>query len=105
MEHSQTEVQEQTANPPAGQDDPPGAAASSVGRGPRVISPQACPTCETAPGANGGTATSPSWVYTLGNIEVRFPTISVEKERSHKPQAGTRRRGSPTDTSRRAFQA
>ena len=34
----------------------------------------------TAPAANGGAATSPSWVYAIGNIEARFPSISVEKE-------------------------
>jgi len=47
---------------------------------PATISSQACPSCGTTSAANGGTATPPSWVYALGNIEARFPSISVEKE-------------------------
>jgi hypothetical protein len=43
------------------------------------VSPQACPTCGVAPAANG-TAIPLSWVYALGHIEARFPSISVEKE-------------------------
>ena len=27
-----------------------------------------------------GTAASPSWIYAIGRIEARFPSISVEKE-------------------------
>lgn len=79
MEQSQTEVQEQIANPSPSRDDPPAAVAPPVSAA-RAISPQACSTCGTAPATNGGTATSPSWVYALGNIEARFPSISVEKE-------------------------
>jgi hypothetical protein len=45
-----------------------------------AISPQACPTCEAAAAGNGRTATSTRWVYAIGNIEARFPMISVEKE-------------------------
>jgi hypothetical protein len=67
------------AHPPLGSD-PPARVASSAGPTGRPISPQACPTCGTAPAANGGTPTALSWVYALGNIEARFPTISVEKE-------------------------
>jgi PatG Domain len=79
MEQPQTEVQERIANPSPSRDDPPAAVAPPVSAA-RAISPQACSTCGTAPAANGGTATSPSWVYALGNIEPRFPSISVEKE-------------------------
>jgi hypothetical protein len=78
MEQSQTEIQEQTANLSAGQGDPPAAVSPSVS--PAAIFPQACSTCGTMPAANGGTATPPSWVYALGNIEARFPSVSVEKE-------------------------
>src|SRR5215467_6274589 len=42
------------------------------------LAPQACPTCGTAPAANGGTA--PSYVYAIGRIEPHFPRMSVEKE-------------------------
>lgn len=67
MDQSQTEVQEQAVN-------------AAAGRSPGTITPQACSTCGTVPSANGGTATAPSWVYALGNIEARFPAISLEKE-------------------------
>jgi hypothetical protein len=80
MEQSQTEVQEPVVNPSAGQDDPPATVAPFGGSAARAISPQACPTCGTTPALNGGTTPSPSWVYAIGNIEARFPTVSVEKE-------------------------
>jgi hypothetical protein len=80
MDQPHAEVQEQTVNAFDGQDDSSATVDSSSGRAPRVIAPQSCPTCGTAPFANGGIATVPSWVYALGNIEARFPTISVEKE-------------------------
>jgi hypothetical protein len=80
MEQSQTEVREQTASTSTPETNRPEQAVSSFGPPTRAISPQACPTCAAAPAANGGTASSPSWVYALGNIEVRFPSISVEKE-------------------------
>ncbi len=76
----QTQTEEQTANAFAGQDDPLARGDLSTGRAARAISPQSCPTCGTVPSANGGTATAPSWIYALGNIEARFPIISVEKE-------------------------
>jgi hypothetical protein len=79
MEQSQAEAQEETVNATPVRDDPP-AVVSSVSPAGRAISPQACPTCGTAPATNGGAATPPSWVYALGNIEARFPAISVEKE-------------------------
>jgi PatG Domain len=77
MEQPVVEVQEQSATTAGGN---PPATTSSASPAARAISPQACATCGTAPAANGGTAASPSWVYALGNIEARFPNISVEKE-------------------------
>ena len=44
-----------------------------------AVSPQSCPNCGTAAGANGGEIPL-SWIYALGRIEARFPSISVEKE-------------------------
>ena len=77
MEQSQTEVQEQTANAATDRREPP----TSVAASGAAIAPQACPTCGTAPADNGGTAAvAPSWVYAIGNIEARFPSVSVEKE-------------------------
>jgi hypothetical protein len=80
MTQSQAEAQEQKANGSSVRDDPPAAVAPAVGLAARAISPQACATCGTAPADHGGRATSPSWVYAVGKIESRFPSISVEKE-------------------------
>jgi hypothetical protein len=78
MEQSQVEVQEPTVKPSPSRDDPPAAVAPNVSA--RAVSPQTCPTCGAAPDVNGGATTSPSWIYAVGNIEARFPSISVEKE-------------------------
>lgn len=80
MEHTSVKVQEQAANGL-----PPGAGPHPAIAAPEVVSaksvfPQACVNCGTVPATNGGTTTSMSWVYTLGNIEARFPNISVQKE-------------------------
>jgi hypothetical protein len=80
MEQSQREIQEQAVNLSASSDDLPAAVLSFVGPTAEAILPQACASCGTAPTASGGIATPPSWVYAIGNIEARFPSISVEKE-------------------------
>lgn len=80
MEQVHTEVQDQTANPSAVGDDQPAPVAASVQPAAQTVSPQACSTCGTAPAANGEVAASPSWVYAIGRIEARFPSVSVEKE-------------------------
>jgi PatG Domain len=80
MDGSQAEIQEQAVNASAGWDDSSERVENSVGRAPSAISPQSCPACGTAPSSIDGIASAPSWVYTLGNIEARFPNISVEKE-------------------------
>jgi len=81
MEQLRTEeVVEPTANSTAVRTEPaPVALASAVPRA-AAVAPQACSTCGAAPAAGTGLATSASWVYALGNVEVRFPSISVEKE-------------------------
>jgi hypothetical protein len=79
MEQCHAEVQEQTVNASPVRDDLPASFPPSV-QPAATVSPQVCATCGTAPAANGGGAISPSWVYALGNIELRFPSISVEKE-------------------------
>ena len=78
MEQPVIEVQEQPTSTING--NPPPRAASSVTSSATAVSPQACSTCGSAPAANGGTAAPPSWVYAIGNIEVRFPSMSIEKE-------------------------
>jgi PatG Domain len=42
--------------------------------------PLACPTCGALPSANGGAASTPSYIYAIGKIEPRFPQPAVEKE-------------------------
>jgi cyclic patellamide precursor peptide PatG len=44
------------------------------------VSPAACPTCSTASEPNGGGLTMPSYVFAIGRVEMRFPTLGVEKE-------------------------
>ena len=80
MEQSQTEVQEPVITTPIEAKSQPTVLAPPVRPAAAAIAPQACAACGTMPGSNGGDATSPSWVYALGNIELRFPSISVEKE-------------------------
>jgi hypothetical protein len=42
-----------------------------------VTAQQSCPTCAAA--ANSG-GKAPSWVYAIGRIEARFPSLAIEKE-------------------------
>ena len=60
---------------------PPQVMAPSESRTRAAISPQAgtapCPTCGAAAGPNGA---DPSYVYALGRIEARSPSLAVEKE-------------------------
>jgi hypothetical protein len=78
MEQSQAEVPEQIVTASAGQSDPPVAVATRPTAS--VIAPQQCPTCGTAPAANGGNGGTPNYIYAIGRIEARFPSISAEKE-------------------------
>jgi hypothetical protein len=81
MEHSQAEGDVQTIAACAARREPsPRVSSDSVS--PDVV-PQTCATCGSTPApAPPGRATqaSPSWVYTIGRIEARFPSVSVEKE-------------------------
>ncbi len=79
MEPTQSEIQEPTVNPSAVRDDPPATVAASI-QPAQPIAPQACASCGTAPAANGGANAAPSYIYAIGRIEARFPSISVEKE-------------------------
>ena len=74
------EVKEQEATATVGSNDSPAPAAAAARPAANSLAPQACPTCGTAPAANGGAATAPSYVYAIGRIEPRFPRPSVEKE-------------------------
>jgi len=77
MEQPVLEIQEQPANTGV---DNPAARSGSTSPTNSSVSPQACSSCGSAPAANGATAAPTSWVYALGRIEARFPSISVEKE-------------------------
>ena len=55
-----------------------------AGRAGTVIFQQAgnesCPTCGGAPSSAGGEMAAPSFVYALGRVEPRFPSLALEKE-------------------------
>ncbi len=61
-------------------DDRPATVLPSAQPAAQTVSPQACATCGTVSAANGNGATSPTYVYAIGRIEARFPSISLEKE-------------------------
>jgi hypothetical protein len=84
MEEFQTELQRESAPPSFAPDQsaPPHRTAVDLARD--MVIPQACPACGTARSA-GAPATTlrpqpPSWIYAMGRIEARCPSISVEKE-------------------------
>ena len=81
MEQSHAEVQEPTRKPirPFGMTSPR-RLQHRFSRPPRLFLRKPARPVAPPPAANGGTATSPSWIYAIGNIEARFPSLSVEKE-------------------------
>jgi hypothetical protein len=44
------------------------------------VSPAACSSCAAAAESNGYGAAAPSYVFAIGKVEMRFPSLSVEKE-------------------------
>jgi PatG C-terminal len=46
----------------------------------RRVTPAYCATCGAAADSNGNGATTPSYVFAIGRVEMRFPTLAVEKE-------------------------
>ncbi len=44
------------------------------------VAPATCATCGAAAGSNANGAIAPSYVLAIGRIEMRFPTLAVEKE-------------------------
>jgi hypothetical protein len=80
MEQPQTEVQERNLIASSDRDDRPVPVTASVESAVHTVFPQACGAAATAPSAVGGAAPSPSWIYAIGKIEARFPSISIEKE-------------------------
>jgi hypothetical protein len=80
MEQSLTEIPKQTVNESVGRDDLPTGVSRPVGSPTRAISPQACSTCGSTTAANDTKAAPPTWIYAIGKIVARCPSISVEKE-------------------------
>ncbi|HEV8588822.1 MAG TPA: hypothetical protein VGQ72_08095 [Pyrinomonadaceae bacterium] len=44
------------------------------------VSPAMCPSCGAAPDYSPNGSAAPSYVFAIGRVEMRFPTLSVEKE-------------------------
>jgi hypothetical protein len=60
---------------------PPEATPSTAPPPRAAISPQSCASCAAVAGSSdNGAANSPSYIYAIGNIEVRFPSAAVQKE-------------------------
>ncbi len=82
----QTELNEQSPNQPgaggaAPAGEPPAHNHHERPR-PAQVSPATCATCGAAVAAeyNGNGVAAPSYVFAIGRVEVRFPTLAVEKE-------------------------
>jgi cyclic patellamide precursor peptide PatG len=80
----ETELNEQTANQPGvlnmAQSVTPVIESNSTTAPHRHVRPATCASCGAAAASNGYEATAPSYVYAIGNVEMRFPNLSVEKE-------------------------
>lgn len=62
-------------------DSRPAGAHASLSRSEAGLSPQACATCQGAADLeSNGPEAAPSYVYALGRVEARFPSLSLEKE-------------------------
>jgi hypothetical protein len=74
----ETEINEQPANQPAVSNGTP----NSLGSAPHShVTPATCTSCGAAVAdTNGNGTTAPSYVFAIGRVEMRFPTIAVEKE-------------------------
>jgi hypothetical protein len=77
-------MQEQsTIQPGAGNDGPaitPVPSATIEPGHSHQVAPATCSTCGAAADSNGNGATAPSYVFAIGRVEMRFPTLAVEKE-------------------------
>jgi hypothetical protein len=82
MEHNETN--EQTSSQPDVVNASQAITAPAGGNGraaPRApVNPATCPSCGTAMEANGNGAIAPSYVFAIGRVEMRFPSLAIEKE-------------------------
>ena len=82
----QTELNEQSTNQLAGVNVAETIAPTATGGTGTVLNPRvhpaSCPSCGAAAdtSGNGYGATAPSYVFAIGRVEMRFPTLAVEKE-------------------------
>jgi len=54
---------------------------SNAGTAPQsYVSPATCTSCGAAAVSNGNGAAAPSYVFAIGRVEMRFPSLGVEKE-------------------------
>ncbi len=79
----QNELYEQSSNQPGGippqviAPSPPG----NTGQASRApVSAATCPTCGAAPDYSPNGSAEPSYVFAIGKVEMRFPTLGIEKE-------------------------
>jgi hypothetical protein len=76
----QPEVKKPSVDQPGGVSDAPASTPASERRAGQTLTPQAgCPHCGPEGNPNGAPATY-SFVYALGQVEPRFPSLAVEKE-------------------------
>lgn len=45
-----------------------------------TLSPATCASCGAAADSNGNELVAPSYVFAIGRVEMRFPTLAIEKE-------------------------
>ena len=80
----QTELNEQSTSQPGGVNVGHANATSANGVTETAlhphVSPAACATCGAPADSNGNGVSAPSYVFAIGRVEMRFPTLAVEKE-------------------------
>jgi hypothetical protein len=80
----QTDLNQESTNQPGGangaQATAPPVANSTATELHRQVSPATCASCGAAADSNSNGATAPSYIFAIGRVEMRFPTLAVEKE-------------------------
>ena len=80
----QTELNEQTTSEPAAFNASPVIAPPVVNHSPTApratVSPATCASCGAAADYSANGSTAPSYVFAIGKVEMRFPSLAIEKE-------------------------